>query len=164
LANGLENGLAIVLPLVVGLAVYEGTTQIAHSLLTAGRVTPYRVYTARIAQYFKPSDRVLGSHTWWLGLLGVDYRSFVVPFWLDDPRYSAEPVSFGQALALLHPNVVLLDPTMTAFFANAADPLSPNYRRYLDYQAYLVAHQAQLAGQVQDPTYGTTQVYRLASP
>ena len=98
-----------------------------------------------------PGARVLGLHSYWLGLEGFDYRSFLVPLNLAD-----EGLPLDQALSRVAPDIVLLDARMRAYF-DAPEVQADHDRFY----GWLTQHTAQVIGRIDDPTYGLMEVYRL---
>jgi hypothetical protein len=139
-------------PLLVlaGVAVgLEGVAALTTLERTVPNLTPYPTYVAEVRQFIPPGARVLGLHTYWLGMQDLSYRSFLVPLnWAD----LGEPLD--QALEDVDPDVVLLDARMRAYFASVPDGARFN--------SWLTDHSARLLGEVDDPTYGLMQVYGVS--
>jgi 4-amino-4-deoxy-L-arabinose transferase-like glycosyltransferase len=137
-----------VLAVILAAIVVEGGGSLARLEEAAATLTPYPAYIAEVRQQIPPGSRILGLHSYWLGLQDFSYRSFLVPLnWAD------LGVPLDQALEQVDPDVVLLDPRMRAYFGSV-----PDGERF---EAWLRRHAAELIGQVDDPTYGLMQVYRL---
>jgi 4-amino-4-deoxy-L-arabinose transferase-like glycosyltransferase len=112
--------------------------------------TPYPVFISEVRQYVPSGARILGLHSYWLGLQDFDYRSFLVPLnWAD------EGLPLDEGLARVAPDVVLLDARMRDYFASVPDGAR--------FRAWLAAHSGELIGRVDDPTYGLLEVYFLKS-
>ena len=113
----------------------------------AATITPYPAFVSAIRQYLPSDARILGLHSYWLGLQDFDYRSFLVPLnWAD------EGLPLDQGLARVAPDVVLLDARMRDYFASA-----PDGSRFED---WMTRHSAELIGRIEDPTYGVMEIYR----
>ncbi len=121
----------------------------ALSTLETTSITPYPTYVAAVRQYIPPESRVLGLHSYWLGLQDFSYRTFLVPLNMADLG-----VPLDQALASVDPDVVLLDARMRAYFLNAPDGAL--------FSRWLANHDARLLGEVDDPTYGRMQIYGVS--
>lgn len=131
------------------LAVVFAEGAVALSALETTHITPYPSYIGEIRQYIPAGARVLGLHTYWLGLQDHDYRSFLVPLnWAD----LGEPLD--QALTNVDPDIVLLDPRMRAYFDSVPD--GALFTRWLnDHSAHVIAN-------VDDPTYGRMEIYGVS--
>jgi hypothetical protein len=131
--------------------VVEGSVALAHLEQAAATTTPYPTFIAEVRQYVPPDARILGLHSYWIGFQDHDYRSFLVPLNMTDLG-----VPLDQALSDIDPDVVLLDARMRAYFDSA--PASADAALF---QTWLARHDAQLLGQVDDPTYGLMEIYRV---
>jgi hypothetical protein len=136
-----------VVALALAAAFAEGG--VALSALETTSITPYPSYVAEVRQDIPAGARVLGLHTYWLGLQDHDYRSFLVPLnWAD----LGEPLD--QAITNVDPDVVLLDARMRAYFDSVPD--GAFFTRWLN------DHSAHLIGNVDDPTYGRMEIYGVS--
>lgn len=143
--------------LVLAAVVVEGTSRVVALETAAMTTTPYDTLVRRVARYIPRDARVLALHNYWIGLQDHDYRSFLVPLsWMDDDT-GLRPMSFDEGLEKVAPDVVLVDQRMRAYFAEADDVRS----RFYD---WLRRHDGQLIGQVDDPTYGLMEIYRVVAP
>jgi hypothetical protein len=124
-------------------------------------ITPYERFTAQVAKLIASGARVLGLHTYWLGLRQFDYRTWLVPVLLADARYSEPALTFDAALAQVNADVILIDPAMRETLAAMAQPTDARHALFEQYQAYLDQHHARLIGEVDDVTYGLVQVYAV---
>ncbi len=117
----------------------------------------------RIAQNIPPDARLLALQFWWLGVGDrvADYRSFIVPLTRMDPRATAEPVSFEEAMALDPMDYILIDPEMADVLRAAGDPSRPKASPVaLEVGAFLKARTVEV-DRFADPTYGTFRLYRV---
>jgi 4-amino-4-deoxy-L-arabinose transferase-like glycosyltransferase len=129
--------------------VLEGGVALAQLEQSAAFLTPYPTFIGEVRQYLPSGARVLGLHSYWLGLQDFVYRSFLLPLNWEDLG-----VPLDQALDDVDPDVVLLDARMRAYFAS-----SPDGARF---SAWLARHSPQLIGRVDDPTYGLVELYRVS--
>jgi hypothetical protein len=137
---------------ILGAAVLlEGSLALSELERSAPSMTPYPVFVAEVRQFVPAGSRVLGLHSYWLGMQDFNYRSFLVPLNLAD---AGLPVD--QALDQVDPDVVLLDTRMRAYFESL--PPGGDGERFA---AWLDRHAAQLLGRVDDPTYGLMEIYRV---
>jgi hypothetical protein len=120
--------------------------------------TRYDDYIGRVRQLIPPGSRVLGLHTYWLGLESFDYRSFAVPVFWANPADQTTPIPFDVGLERVAPNVVLIDPRMRAFFA---DQSHGGVEAGVRLAIWLRRHHAALVGRVDDRTYGLMEVYQV---
>ncbi|MDX1523627.1 MAG: hypothetical protein R3264_18510, partial [Anaerolineae bacterium] len=153
-------------PALVGLfvlAMLEGAVVSAALKLQARQTTPYQTYTLAIATELPPNQKVMGLQHYWLGLAQstADYRSILVPIFWTSRQYVPQPHSFAQAANAIPPDIVLLDQIMLDFLAESADPgheLNGLNQQIIN---YLASPHATLIGEINDPTYGRTQIYQL---
>jgi hypothetical protein len=141
--------------------VAEGSWRIAVMLATGPSTTPYEDYTARVAEHIPPGARVLGLQNYWLGLRHTDYRTLLLPFFLNDPRYTPNPIPVDEALEALEPDVILIDVRMGAYLDEIARPDHPDHARSVAFWGFMRRHQARLEAQVEDASYGPMRVYWL---
>jgi hypothetical protein len=125
--------------------------------------TPYQRFTQTIAAQAPPGSRILGLQHYWLGLAETDpnYHSILTPIFFTDSRYVPHPLTFTEAVELRPPQVVLLDQIMLNFLAETESPQHPHHQLGQDIWNYLNMRQARLIGQIDDPTYGRVEIYRL---
>ncbi len=139
-------------PLLAAVAVallIEGSASFGRLEQAASTTTPYPAFVREIHAYVAPGTRVLGLHTYWLGLQDTDYRSFLVPLnWAD------EGLPLDQGLSRVAPEIVLLDARMRDYFQTSAD--GPRFYAWLDQQGGTVV------GRIEDPTYGLMEIYRVS--
>jgi hypothetical protein len=137
---------------VMAAVVLEGGFALAQLERSAADSTPYPTFVGEVRQSIPSGARVLGLHSYWLGLQDFDYRSFLVPLdWAD----LGQPLD--AALTQVDPDVVLLDPRMRAYFLR--QPPGGDGERF---RSWLLAHNANLIGRVDDPTYGVMEIYRVS--
>jgi hypothetical protein len=129
----------------------EGGVALLRLEQSAAATTPYPTFIAEVRQFVPPDARVLGLHSYWIGLQDHDYRSFLVPL-----NFADLGVPLDQALDDVDPDVVLLDARMRAYF----DSPSAAGDAAL-FRAWLARRDGQLIGRVDDPTYGLMEIYRV---
>ena len=113
--------------------------------------TPYPTFIGELRQYVPAGARVLGLHSYWLGLQDFDYRSFLVPLnWAD------EGLPFNQGLSRVDPDIVLLDARMRDYFGSS-EAAGEGDR----FQSWLQQHSARIVGRIDDATYGLMEIYLL---
>lgn len=139
------------LSLLLAAIVLEGSLALAQLERAAVYSTPYPTFIAEVRQTLPPGARILGLHTYWLGLQDFDYRSFLVPLNRAD---LGEPLD--RALADVDPDIVLLDPRMRAYFQSL--PAGGDGDRFA---GWLAAHSGRVIARVDDPTYGSMEIYRV---
>lgn len=145
----------------MALLVIDSSSAIWQRRLVLASTTPYAVFTARVAKLIPPGARVLGLHTYWLGLRRFDYRTWLVPLLLADARYVDAPLPFDAALVKVNAGVLLIDPAMRETLAAMARPGNARQVMFDRYRAYLNRTQARFIGEVDDATYGLMQVYAV---
>jgi hypothetical protein len=141
-----------VLGVVAAAVALEGGVAIAQLERAATTATPYPTLIAEIRAQLPVGARVLGLHSYWLGLQDFDFRSFLVPLNKAD---LGEPLD--QALSDVHPDIVLLDARMRAYFQSL--PPGGDGDRF---RSWLAAHSAQLIARTDDPAYGLMEIYRVS--
>jgi hypothetical protein len=138
----------------IGVAlIAEGGVALWNLEVAATTTTPYRTFISEVRQYLPTGARVLGLHSYWLGLQDYDFRSFLLPLNWED-----EGLPLDQGLSRVAPDVVLLDARMRTYF-DSPDAAADRGRLY----AWLDAHAARLVGRIDDPTYGLMEIYQTAS-
>jgi hypothetical protein len=153
-----------VLALCFCLALVEGGLASLQLHARARQSTPYQSYTQVVADRLPPQRRLMGLPHFWLGLAGGgwEYRSILVPIFWTSPAYVSAPRAFSQAVQVpIPPEVVLLDQVMLDFLAENASPDAPFHSLGSEIRTYLEAQQANLIAEVEDKTYGRTQIYLL---
>ena len=145
---GLAAPRLLLIALGAGIAI-EGAFALAR--IDSATATPYPVFASEVRQLIPPGARVLGLHTYWIGLEDFDYRSFLVP--LNEADLG---VPLDQALDAVDPDVVLLDPRMRTYFESL--PPGGDAERF---ETWLARHSAREIGRIDDPTYGQMIVYLL---
>jgi hypothetical protein len=141
--------------------VIEGVWRIAGLLGAAAYSTPYETYTAEVAAHIPPGARVVGLQNYWLGLRQTDYRTLSLPFILSDPDYTPHPVPVDQTLEDLAPDVILIDTRIGDYLDQIANPDAPDHAKWVAFQSFMDRHQARLAAQVDDASYGPMRIYYL---
>jgi hypothetical protein len=139
------------LSVVSAAVVLEGSVALARLEQAAVATTTYPSYIAEVRQYVPPGARVLGLHSYWIGLQDHDYRSFLVPL-----NFADLGVPLDQALSDVDPDVVLLDARLRAYFDSP--PAAADNALLAQ---WLARHDARLVGRVDDPTYGEMEVYSV---
>ena len=135
--------------------VVEGGSRLVNFAAQASTTTAYMTFIAQVRQGIPSGARVLGLHNYWFGFEDTEYRALIVALDWMDPQ--TENLTFQQALDQVAPDYFLLDARMRSFFEQ-----SPDTR--LDLAGWLQARQARLVREVDDPTYGTMQVYAVTRP
>src|SRR5204863_8106212 len=129
-----------ILGVVAAAVIAEGGVALGRLDQAAAITTPYPAFVADIRQYLPPGARILGLHSYWLGLQDFDYRSFLVPLnWAD------EGLPLDQGLARVAPDVVLVDARMRDYF-NSPDVATDRGR----FNLWLGQHAGALIGRVDD--------------
>ena len=134
----------------------EGATRIQGLHMSSRTTTPYSAYMGRVRAYIPQGARVLGLHDYWLGLYDVDYRAWILPLWLSNPRYVDQPQPIEDVLDGLKPDVILLDIHMREYFdaPPAGDQAPTRIRAWMQRRGYA------LVAAVDDDTYGTMEIFR----
>jgi hypothetical protein len=141
------------LAVLLGAVIIEGSSRIV-LLMAAGRsVTPYADYLAQVRVHLVPGSRVLGLHTYWLGLHDFEYVSWFVPVGLADPAQH-DALSLDEAMEVVRPDVILIDERMRDYFAGRpADPVPAGIGEWMDRRGF------RRRGVVTDQTYGTMDIF-----
>ena len=142
----------------LALLIAQGTLGITQTQLAASQLAPPEKFFAELRATVPPSARVLGLPRFWLALSDHDYRSFILPFNLANPKISRQPIAFDAALVQVAPQIVLLDRAMSDYFAADAS----SNRAYRDpFWNYVQMHHARLLGELRDTRGEPVQVYQL---
>lgn len=153
----------VVATLVLLVAAAPGMTAYAQLAARAKTDSAYTDVCARIVKGLPSSARVLALQHWWLGVRPhvADYRSFIVPLTRMNPRETAHPISFAEAMALDPLEFILIDPEMADVLRAAGDPARPKAAPIAaEIAAFLGAHAAEVDA-FDDPTYGRFTLYRV---
>jgi hypothetical protein len=78
----------------------------------------YYSITNEIKPLLRPDDRVLGSPTWWIGLLEYDYKS---AFMLSHYFYFSD-LSLEESMRRIAPTIIIVDETFFSLFENIESP------------------------------------------
>jgi hypothetical protein len=138
--------------------VAEGATRVVALEAAARTTSPYEQLAHAIRRSIPTGARVLGYHTFWLGLADFDYRAFAVPLGWADAVNQPHPAALDHALKRVAPDIVLLDAQTRAYFDGEATHNHPNPALFYE---WLARHAGQLVGRVDDPTYGLVEIYRV---
>jgi hypothetical protein len=107
---------------------------------------------------------VLGFQHYWLGLRRFPDRTWLLPFNMANPDYEAEPVSLDVALDLIDPDIILIDRHARALFAETSDPAHRYHYLSVGFDAFRARRPLRGRCVVGDRSYGTMEVYEVASP
>jgi hypothetical protein len=131
--------------------VLEGGIALGRLEQASLTTTPYSTFVAEVRRFIPAGARIVGLHSYWLGFETFDYRSFLVPLnWAD------EGLPLDEGLSRVAPDVVLLDARMRAYFLEPE--VAVDAARF---HGWMASHSAELIGQVDDPTYGLMEIYRV---
>jgi hypothetical protein len=148
--------------LALGLIIIEGGLRVQQQHAAALQATPYNDFVARLAAMIPLNARVLGLPQFALGLRCYEYRTWLLPFLLSDPRYTDNVVTLDQALERIRPDVILIDRAMAEYLAEMSSVANPDHVRYEQYQGFMQRHHAQLIGSIDDATYGQVRLFQIA--
>lgn len=153
-----KRWLRVILGFLLLLVSLEGVSRVALIESSAQEITPYRSFITRVRQHIPPGSTVLGLHNYWFGLEDYNYRNWAVPFFKTDPRYYTPPLSLPEAMGVLSPDVILIDPNMRAYFDSPArdDPIPAAVLSWMASTGYV------RTALVEDSTYGPMEIYSLA--
>jgi hypothetical protein len=163
---GVQQGWKLIVILLLMLPLVEGRVSLRRVRNLAAQITPYQIYTDAIARSLPPDSRVLGLHHYWFGLAEhtASYRSLLVPINWTNSAYVEKPIPFGEAVDMIPSDILLIDQHMLYLLREAAVPDSSLYPLIVQFDRYLREHDAQLIGNIYDPTYGQTLIYQLTPP
>jgi 4-amino-4-deoxy-L-arabinose transferase-like glycosyltransferase len=146
----------------------EGGLRLVHARTVASRMTSYDWFTAEVAQCIPPGSRVLGLSHYWLGLRQFDYRTWLLPLYETNPRFTDTPVPFAASLSRVNADVILVDRYIEDLFVQTSSPSDPLHRLKVDFDAFSAERRLVPVCVIRDRTYGAMQVYfvgdRVASP
>lgn len=103
--KSVEPGQTIFVGMLLVLFLFNG---LAHTVKPAIQNRDYNFYALadQVKADIEPGDRVLGSPMWWLGLNNYEYRSFEnLNYYRFFNKYS-----FTEALAEIHPDIIIVEP------------------------------------------------------
>jgi hypothetical protein len=146
----------VLIGLLLGAAVVEGTGSWIARQRAAQDVTPYGVYVAAIAAHVPRSSTVLGLPTWWFGLRDREYRSWLLAFFASMPSRTPGPGSVAQILDNAAADVLLVDTRMQSYLDEPHPP--GDVRETI--RGWIASRAFDVTATVDDPTYGRTTVYR----
>jgi hypothetical protein len=147
--------------LAAGLAVAgEGLLSLRRFTVTTRSMTSYADFTERVSRLVPKDGRVMGMKQYWLGLARDCPDYVAVPFHWTLSRYAVRPVTFGEAIDTLAPRVFLLDRIVRGFFRDNAREDAVFHDLAEAMQDWLRAR-GEIAGSVEDPTYGRVEVYAI---
>lgn len=146
----------------------EGALRMVHARTVATRMTSYDWFTAEVAQCIPPGSRVLGLSHYWLGLRQFDYRTWLLPLYETNPRFTDTPIPFAAALGRVNADVILVDRYIEDLFVQTSSSSDPLHRLKVDFDAFSAERRLVPACVIRDRTYGAMQVYvggaRVAFP
>jgi hypothetical protein len=149
----------VALALLGGLIVAQGCVAVVRAHEEALHTTPYDFYEAQVARCIPPGSRVLGLQHYWLGLRQYPFRTWLLPIGLSTPRFTDHPISFEDALDVIHPDVILVDHYIAEMFGEAASPTHRNHPYYTGFEDFKAHRHVEPACVIHDPTYGPMEVY-----
>lgn len=117
-------------------------------------------FLAELRRVVPPNQRILGTHDYWLALPDRDYRSYAIPIYLAEATLNPAPVSFGEALEQLAPEIVLLDARMLSVLNDVSTPAKR--ARSQEFWAYMHTHHAHVIAQILNYQNAWVWVYQLA--
>jgi hypothetical protein len=141
------------------LIVAQGGVAVVRAHEEALHTTPYDFYEAQVARCIPAGSRVLGLQHYWLGLRQYSFRTWLLPIGLSTPRFTDHPISFEEAIDFIHPDVILVDRSISEMFGEAASPTHRNHRFYTGFEDFKAHRHVEPGCIIHDPTYGTMEVY-----
>lgn len=142
-------------PLLITIAILILLEGIARhrALWQAGlSIHPYRPFIGQIRQYIPDGARILGPHTFWLGLDDFEYRSWFVPL-AQHQAASADPrLPLPEALTAVDPTTILVDQATQAIW-NANPQMGQSFFDWRAETGFV------LQGVVVDETYGRVEIW-----
>ena len=142
-----------------GLIVEQGGAAVLHAHEEAMHAIPYDVYEAQVARCIPAGSRVLGLQHYWLGLRQYPFRTWLLPIGLATPRFTSRPISFEDALDVVHPDAILVDHNISEMMGEAASPTHRNHPYYTGFQDFIAHRHVKLVCVIRNQTYGTMEVY-----
>lgn len=115
-------------------------------------IRPYRPFIGQVRQHIPDGARILGPHTFWLGLNDFEYRSWFVPL-AQNKAASADPrLSLPEALTAVDPTTILVDQATQAIW-NANQQMGQSFFDWRAETGFV------LQGVVVDETYGRVEIW-----
>jgi hypothetical protein len=157
---GLARWLRATLALVVLAAGLEGAGRIWALEQAAAAATPYASFMGQVRgrvldEAGEAPARVLGLHTFWLGVHDLGYVTWLLPVRLARLSEAGAGAPLTVTLGRLDPTVVLVDPRMREYINSD----SPGDTVPGDIAQWLKGGY-ELAAVLDDPTYGPMEIYR----
>lgn len=143
---------AVLVAVAVSVA-FDGAIAVSTIEKLAGTTTPYPELAERIRAEIPTGSRVLALHRFWFGLEDLSVRSWWVPMALADSRTSRATTGLGASLAVIDPDVILLDDRVREALIER-----PSWAEAVD--TFVELGRYTVAATVLDPTYGRIDVYR----
>ena len=138
--------------------VLEGAMMVAKQQQRAAKTTPYNQFIAEVRQSIPAGSRVLGLHTYWFGLSDLEYRSWAVPIFQSDPALWSPPKSMAQALDDVAPDTILIDNHTRDYLTSAPRARAAHPQ---DALIWMVQRGFERVAEVDNPTYGRMEIYRV---
>jgi hypothetical protein len=146
---------------VLVLFTFEGATRLLHREKSIVAMTPYPTLIGQLRSHIPNAALILGPNQFWPGLAEYPYRSWVLPIFLSDVRYSDRPISFDSALVKISPQVILLDNAMRDYFSASVNPWDPQKENARAFADYLRRRDARLVAEVKDASYGRIEIFHV---
>ncbi len=137
--------------------VVEGARAVVGRIETPG--TSHAALATRLAERVPVGARVLALPRFWLGLRDHQVRSWTLPFYLAETRYSPSAVTYDVAFDALAPDAIVVDPDMRRFLADASRPDHERHPAYVAFEGYRARRGMTSPATIEDPTYGSIDVY-----
>lgn len=116
------------------------------------RIRPYRPFIGQVRQHIPDGARILGPHTFWLGLDDFEYRSWFVPL-AQNKAASAHPrLPLKEALTAVDPSVILVDNSVQRMWT-----ANPNMAQLVE--EWMADAGFERQGVVEDNTYGRVEIW-----
>jgi 4-amino-4-deoxy-L-arabinose transferase-like glycosyltransferase len=144
----------------LGLALVEGQAGVINNLEAGRAAIPYDAVLRPIAARLAPSDRILATHAFWLGLQPAIVLSMDLPFYFSNPAYDDENETLAEAMAKLNPKYILADSIVGATIRLPAAQDDPPLET--DFWNYVAAHCA-VALSLPVTEYGPLTLYQCAN-
>jgi len=120
----------------------------------------YNAITEQFRTVIPPGSRVMGMPNWWFGFIDEDYRSsFTINFY-----HYLNGLSFDEAMALLHPDYLIVDHTTTLLLVDDEAAAPVQFQAYLIPRAAfetMLAERGELVLAFEDPWHAEIKVYAL---
>lgn len=143
----------------LALLVGQGGWAILQLHQRASQLPSPQSFFVELRRAVPPNQRILGTHDYWLALPDHDYRSYAIPIYLADAALNPAPITFGEALTQLAPEIVLLDSRMLGVLNDGTTPAKRARRE--QFWAYMRARHAHVIAQVFNYRDDWVWVYQL---